>query len=197
MTLLRMLAFQPEKSAARVDGGPKRATASVGKTAAELKPSPTTAESDTSIVAPNHDARDWQEPEWGALIAQLDINGANRLLASNCAYLHRAGNTLFLSLDARSESLLTASRQKVLTDALTRYFGERLTLDISLQESANEPEVVTPQQEELRDHDARMNAARQSLESDPGVHALKDMFGAEMKPDTVEIVENQTAHDRE
>ena len=104
---------------------------------------------------------------------------------------------LHLSLDARSESLLTSSRKNVLAKALTSHFDEKLTLEITLQESVVEPEVATPHQDEIREKDARLEAARQSLESDAGVHALKDMFGAEMKPESVEIVEKQTAQDQE
>jgi DNA polymerase-3 subunit gamma/tau len=197
MTLLRMLAFQPERSTASAGGGPKRAAASVSSAAVELKPAPAAPARSEAKPVPEKRNSSWQEPDWGALISQLSINGANRLLASNCAYLRREGNILHLGLDARSESLLTSSRQTALAEALTSHFGEALKLDISLQDSTDEPAVATPNQEEIRDKDALLDAARQSLESDPGVHALKNMFGAEMKRDSVELVEKQTAPDQE
>jgi len=34
--------------------------------------------------------------------------------------------------------------------------------------------------------DARLAAARESLESDPNVQTLKNMFGAELKADSIE-----------
>ena len=46
----------------------------------------------------------------------------------------------------------------------------------------------TPVQEESRMADERMEAARQSLEADPNVKALKDMFGAELKTDSIELI---------
>jgi hypothetical protein len=36
--------------------------------------------------------------------------------------------------------------------------------------------------------DERMEAARQTLEADPNVQALKDMFGAELKTDSIELI---------
>jgi hypothetical protein len=33
-----------------------------------------------------------------------------------------------------------------------------------------------------------MAAARSALESDPNVQALKDLFGAELKPESIELI---------
>lgn len=197
MTLLRMLAFQPERSSKGAGSGPKRAASSVSTAAVELRPQARTPAPANTKPPPADNVGDWQDPDWRVLIAKLDISGAIRLLATNCAYSHRQGNVLFLTLDARSESLLTRSRQASLAEALTNYFGEPLTLSISLQESATETEIATPHQADIRDQDARLDAARESLERDPGVHALKSMFGAEMKNDTVRVVEQPIAPDQE
>ena len=43
-------------------------------------------------------------------------------------------------------------------------------------------------QVESRLADERLEAARQSLEADPNVQALKNMFGAELKADTIELI---------
>jgi DNA polymerase III subunit gamma/tau len=195
MTLLRMLAFQPERSPPAAGGAPKRATASVSTAAVEIKLAETSPSGSQAVTDDQQSG--WQDPDWGALVSQLEITGANRLLAINCAYLRREGRVLFLSLDARSESILTRSRQSALAQALTRHFGEPLTLDISLQETVGEPQVATPHQEDIREQDARLDAARQSLDSDPGVLALKSMFGARLKPGTVELVEQQNTPDQE
>jgi len=48
--------------------------------------------------------------------------------------------------------------------------------------------VETPMQEETRLVDERIDAARKSLESDPNVQALKDMFDAELKTDSIELI---------
>jgi DNA polymerase-3 subunit gamma/tau len=111
------------------------------------------------------------------------------LLARNCAYLRREGQTVFLGLDRRSESLLAGSRKSALADALTAHFGEKLKVEISLQDSQDD--VATPLQEQALRDDARLDAARQSLEADPNVRAMKDMFGAELQPGSIEIIERK------
>jgi DNA polymerase-3 subunit gamma/tau len=107
-----------------------------------------------------------------------------RLLASNCAYLRRDGETVFLGLDPRSESMLTKQRKDMIAKSLSKHFGETLLVDIALGSEAEE----TPLQQESRMADERLEEARQSLESDPNVQALKSMFGAELKTDTIEII---------
>ena len=112
--------------------------------------------------------------------------------ASNCVYLRREGDTICLGLDRRSESLLTKKRKEVLASTLSGHFGERLAVDIELGADAGE----TPVQAESRLADEQMEAARQSLEADPNVQALKNMFGAELKADTIELLEPSQSDQR-
>ena len=46
----------------------------------------------------------------------------------------------------------------------------------------------TPMQEETRLADERIEVAKATLEADPNVRALKDMFGAELKVDSIELL---------
>jgi DNA polymerase-3 subunit gamma/tau len=71
-----------------------------------------------------------------------------------------------------------------LAERLSSHFGESLQIDIELGADAGE----TPVQEESRMADERMEAARQTLEADPNVQALKNMFGAELKTDSIELI---------
>ena len=118
------------------------------------------------------------------MIAELALPGAVRLLASNCAYLRRDGATVLLSIDPRSESLLTGPRKTALAEALSNRFGETLSVDITIGEVVSE----TPMQEENRLADERIEVAKATLEADPNVRALKDMFGAELKADSIELL---------
>jgi len=181
MTLLRMLAFRPASAAqvpsAAGGGMPAR---SVRKQAVAAAPRAVNAQAEEAVSA----ARQWAEPDWSALVAELRLSGAVRLLATNCAYLRREKNTIHLGLDPRSESLLTKQRKDVLGERLSTHFGEQLTVDIALGADAGE----TPVQEETRMADERIEAARQTLEADPNVQALKDMFGAELKTDSIELI---------
>ena len=181
MTLLRMLAFRPATPAATE---PKPAPSAAGRGAQ----SPASKAGDTRSAAPVAESKSatarWHEPDWAALLPELGLNGAARLLAGNCAFLNRSGNTVYLSLDERFASMLTRPRQETLAKALSTHFGEELKVDIAV--STDGPE--TPHQAENRLADESLEAARQSLESDPNVQALKSMFGAELKQDSIEVV---------
>jgi len=182
MTLLRMLAFRPASAASgAVAGGPGQVKSAIPVTAPKRAPKAVPAistQGKTSTTAA------WQDPDWSALIAELGLSGAVKMLASNCAYLRREGNTLYLSVDPRSESLLTRQRKDVLTDALSQHFAQPLCIDISIGEAV----IETPVQEKSRLADERIEAARVTLESDPNIQALKDMFGAELKYDSIELI---------
>jgi len=182
MTLLRMLAFRPA-AAAEGGGAPGASGAS---SVADAGPAKALSSRPRAVQAkaPAGTTQTWAEPDWSALVVQLGLTGAVRLLASNCAYLRREGNTIHLGLDRRSESMLTRQRKDTLAERLSAHFGEQLTVDIELGADAGE----TPVQEESRMADERIEAARQTLEADPNVQALKDMFGAELKTDSIELL---------
>jgi DNA polymerase-3 subunit gamma/tau len=183
MTLLRMLAFKPAATEATgpASGGQSDARLAVKST----NPAPKAPAADAAQSASGPAAtRSWSDPDWGQLVTDLGFTGAVRLLASNCAFLRREGNTVFLGLDPRSESMLTKQRKDTIAESLTAYFGENLLVDIELGSAKAE----TPVQEESRLTDERLEEARQALEADPNVQTLKNMFGAELKADTIEII---------
>lgn len=180
MTLLRMLAFKPaaaETTGSAGGGGVATAGADKPEVAAP-KPAP------AKTVQAAAESQVWSDPDWCQLVGGLGLSGAVRLLASNCAYLRREGDTVFLGLDPRSESMLTKQRKDTIANKLSEHFGEKLLIDITVGSEATE----TPIQQESRVADAQIEAARQSLEADPNVQALKSMFGAELKTDTIEII---------
>ncbi|MFQ6004239.1 MAG: DNA polymerase III subunit gamma/tau [Woeseia sp.] len=171
MTLLRMLAFQPP-------GASNSRRAAIREHTA-VKADPVKKADD-----PVREQSEWKEPDWSTLIDELNLTGANKLLASNCAYLRRENDTLNFNLDSRSESLLTTSRQRALAAAVSDRFGEPLRVKITISETAPD----TPMQEQLRRDDEKIQAARASLESDPNVKAMRDMFGAQLNPESIELV---------
>jgi DNA polymerase-3 subunit gamma/tau len=188
MTLLRMLAFQPNRAGNRRPSdsrGRRLAPGASDDTGPKSAPPRAAAE---SAVAPASEKPTWTEPDWNVLIGELKLTGANKLLASNCAYLRRENGTLYFNLDSRSESLLTKSRQRALAAAVSKRFGEALRVEINIAESAPE----TPIQEEARRVDEKMAAARASLESDPNVKALQDMFGAQLNADSIELIQQSS-----
>jgi DNA polymerase-3 subunit gamma/tau len=180
MTLLRMLAFRPEGSQSTRAGvsGAGAAKSQVAVPIAKSRSEPPNAVTKQAVT------HAWQEPDWADLITRLNLDGANKLLASNCAYVHRNKNMICLGLDERSKSFLTPSRQNAIAAALSEHFGEKLRVDISIGVAKAE----TPVQEEARRSDEKLEAARSALEADPNIKALQDMFGAELMRDSVELI---------
>jgi DNA polymerase-3 subunit gamma/tau len=180
MALLRMLAFRPAASSQSATGGgesKQSAKAPAPKVAAAPK-------SSAAQVATTGSAR-WQDDlDWSQLISQLGLKGATRLLAINCALLRRDADTVYFSLDGKSESMLTRPRQEAIAEALSAAFGETLRVNIEIGEAAPE----TPVQEESRMVGERYEAAKASLESDPNIQTLQTMFGAELKTDSIEPI---------
>jgi DNA polymerase-3 subunit gamma/tau len=184
MTLLRMLAFRPATASAMPSSGGGAGRSAEPEQSARPARAPAATEARAESAVPRPAKARWQDPEWATLVGQLGVGGAVRMLASNCVYIGRDGNTVRLGLDPRSESLLTKQRQKTLAEKLSRHFGESLSVAIEIGAETGE----TPVQEEVRVADERIEAARQSLEADPNVQALKNMFGAELKTDTIELI---------
>ena len=178
MALLRMLAFKP---AAAASGGTAGGSTDKAVTAPQAQAAPAAKSVQTAARAAAPQSHD---PDWSEIVPELDLAGSVRLLASNCAYLRRDGNTVHFNLDPRSELLLTGERKEALAAALSKHFNEPLSVDINVAEVSHE----TPHQEESRLADERIEAARVSLEADPNVKALKTMFGAELKTDSIELI---------
>jgi DNA polymerase-3 subunit gamma/tau len=184
MTLLRMLAFRPARVHAA--GGDAGGSAGKGVAARPGKGGDAGGSSPRAARAPAAAAQTWKDPDWARLVADLRLTGPLRILAGNCALDRREGNTVYFSLDPRSDALLTRQRKDALARALSRHFGEELVVDIRIAESTPE----TPQEQENRVADERLVAAQKSLESDPNVQTLKNIFGAELKTDSIEPLDS-------
>jgi len=198
MTLLRMLAFQPGGAVGQSTGGKQRRRETPVPGPTQSKSAATVATQSKAAGAaataqPAATAVAWEDPDWSGLIDKLDIGGAGKLMAGNCVFVRRRENVLHLCLDGKSETLLTKSTQTALTTALCTYFGESLRVDIAIGAT----DSATPMQEEARREDEKYAAARESIEADPMVKGLKDMFGAEIKADSIEPIQEQPAANQE
>ena len=196
MTLLRMLAFRPAGTGEVAGGGgTRKPSAAKPRPVASAAP----ARQANAKEAPNQQAPAeskppqkpaWDEPDWATLIPTLGLKGAVRMLAINCAYLRREGNTVHFRADKNAESVITRERQATLEEALTTHFGEPLKVAIEITEAPVEG-TETPVETEARVTDERYEAARESIEADPNVQAMKNMFGAELKTDSIEPIQPQ------
>jgi DNA polymerase-3 subunit gamma/tau len=181
MTLVRMLAFRPAGSAARVQTTGAGAGAGAGAI-------PGTGQLPTAggspIVRPAA-AGPIDPVQWARVIGDLDVTGAARQLATNCALVEHRGNTLRLALDARGQVLNTPGNRERLMQALAKYLGGHVKLEFA----DGAPPVETPSQNVERRSAETLDAARRSLEEDPTVREMKSRFGATLHPESVRPTE--------
>ena len=121
------------------------------------------------------------------LSQQLDLVGLARQLASNCALVARQGALLRFALDPRHQAIRSRSQEEKLSQALSRHFGTTLRIEIEVAAGQVPGQAETPASARAREADERLDAARTALESDPGVLALKERFGATLHPDSIRL----------
>jgi DNA polymerase-3 subunit gamma/tau len=174
MTLLRMLAFRPAAAGASqavVAGG--GTVASTPRLPATSSPAATSVAAESPTTAPLGD--------WGQILSALDLQGAARQLAANCALLDRQGDLLRLALDPRSSLVRTRAQEEKLAQALSRHFGTAIRIDIAVREAPAE----SPARERERQAQQHLEQARTAFAGDATVQSLQQRFGATIHPDSV------------
>ena len=182
MTLLRMLAFQPDNEHRPAPTKKSQPAKAGDNLAARATPAAPAKRNGTPPAASA------KLPEWSELLESLALRGADRLLASNCALLGRDRDVVRFSLDESAESYRNRNREAALATALSEHFGEPLKVEIVVGSADTE----TPMQQQTRAQDEDLAAKRAGLEADPNVVALKDMFGATLDPTSVRVVDKST-----
>ncbi|HEY6823475.1 MAG TPA: DNA polymerase III subunit gamma/tau [Steroidobacteraceae bacterium] len=182
MTLLRMIAFRPAEAAQelRTAGavGPQASprASSAGQGGAAGTPGATASAAGPPATG---------EGAWAAIVAQLELTGAARQLATHCVFLGRQGVMVRLGLDPRHQLVRTLATEEKLAQALSRHFGSTVRLEFH---SGTAQGAETPAQAQRRASDAELAAARRAFEEDAGVKSLRERFGATVLPDTVRPV---------
>jgi DNA polymerase-3 subunit gamma/tau len=115
------------------------------------------------------------------MIARMNLQGMVKQLASHCAFTGKQGNKVQLVLDADGEHFRTNALEDKLAQALTAYFGEPVRPEISIADRA----VDTVARQQKAAADDRLQQARASIEADPNVRAMRDMFGATVQPESI------------
>jgi DNA polymerase-3 subunit gamma/tau len=121
--------------------------------------------------------------QWARVIGDLDVSGAARQLATNCALLEHRANVLRFAIDPKVAR--TPPQVEKLAQALGKYLGTAVKLEFV----DGAPAVETPSQHGERRSAEALEAARRSLEDEPGVRELKSRFGATLHPESVRPTE--------
>ncbi len=181
MIMLRMLAFRPALSGEQDTLPAHKSSKPVANSRPAAAPTQRNSE---QTAADTPEAAQWCEPDWPALVGELPISGAVKQLAAHCVYNKVKGNAIYLTLDADGEHFFTNQLKHKLGAALTKYFGEPLKLQIDIGVIGEE----TPAGRQRRILDERFESARQSIETDPNVQALKETFGATVDVDSIKPI---------
>ncbi|MFC5695770.1 DNA polymerase III subunit gamma/tau [Pseudomonas sp. GCM10022186] len=120
--------------------------------------------------------------EWLDLFPRLGLSGMTGNIGANCTLVAVEGDVWRLHLDPAQSALFNANQQRRLNDALNQYHGRTLKLEVEVRR----PEQETPAQAAARKRAARQRQAEEAIASDPLVLKMIELFGAQVRADTIE-----------
>jgi DNA polymerase-3 subunit gamma/tau len=188
MTLLRLHAFRPERAGmanAVANAAPKVSAAPASARTPPPHPAPAAVRPAPTLVVPAAPAppATTQVPvgdDWHALATRLP--GMARQLAQHCELVERNETLVRLRL-APAHKHLQAHQEK-LQLALRELWGAQLRLDITVAEPAGE----TPAARRQNSDRERQENAIASIEQDPFVRDVVDLFDASIDESTIKPV---------
>jgi DNA polymerase-3 subunit gamma/tau len=209
MALLRMLAFRPAVVAApaapasggaggggTTSRGTRTAPSPAPSNAASRAGAPSGAVATRSAPPPWEDAAldrpavdvsrpvgRGEEGEWDALVARLGLQGPTKQFAAHCLLLERAPGVVRLQLDPAGEAFRRPQIEQRIAQLLSEHFGEPVRLEIVQAERPGE--LPTQARREALAAEDRQRAAEQAIEADPAVRAMREVFGATVRPGSV------------
>ncbi|MGH8171182.1 MAG: DNA polymerase III subunit gamma/tau [Steroidobacteraceae bacterium] len=201
MALLRMVAFRPQAAGVALmpavsRGGPAGSPGSRGSPAARGSPAsapslpeavPLPAQGTRTVASPPAQlAAEPAADDWAAIVSALELQGAARQLAAHCMLVGREGAVVRLALDPRSKSMRTAAVEERLAQALAKYYGQPVRLELTV----GAPQAETPAQLDQRASQAEAESVRRAFESDPSVQGFRERFGATPLPETIRPVKS-------
>jgi DNA polymerase-3 subunit gamma/tau len=189
MTLLRLHAFRPERAgqARQPAAAPVRPAASVRPLApapvahvapvapvvAAVPPAPTIAA--PAVSAPVGD------DDWHGLVARLTLSGMSKQLAQHCEFFQRNETQITLRLSPVHKHLLGKVQEDKLQSELQNFYGKPLRLVIDVAATATE----TPAERHKNVQRERQEKAIASIEQDPFVRDVVDLFDASIDESTI------------
>ena len=198
MTLLRLHAFRPERAGAAIAAtkaakvpaatAPPRTTPPAALAPAASRPqaavlsAPTLAAAPASVPAANVAAS--VDEDWHALVARLPLTGMVKQLAQHCELSERSESAIRLRLAPVHRHLLGKPQQDKLQAELQVCNGRPLRLEIDVAEPAGE----TPAERSRNAQRERQERAIASIEQDPFVRDVVDLFDASIDESTIKPV---------
>jgi len=191
MVLIRMLAFQPGGSAHRVPVVPPAAKQADSKDTAVItdkRPQPDPAVDAATAPAPVAAAG---VDNWQAVIDEMALAGLVKELAGHTVLKKHTDTAVHLSLAPDKEHLLNQNQKDRLEQAIKTRFGGHMKLLIDVEQ----PGAQTPAQLEERRREAALEMARESIQNDPNVKAMQELFDATVDENSIELEDRQQTTD--
>ena len=191
MTLLRMLAFQPEvaaaapaanRSAALNAPRPPRTAAPAPRHEPDATPTPSA--SAAGRAGPQAPAGVDEDLDWPALVQKLKLAGMPRELALRSELVSREADHFRLRVPVKT--LLESGAEARLRAALSEYFGRPVR--ISAEIGATQGPTAAGLNEEARAQ--RQRRAEESIYADPFVRELIENFGASVDPASIKPIQD-------
>ena len=122
---------------------------------------------------------------WIEIRKQLSIGASLGEIASHCLYRGREGNQLNFLIDSDETSLYDSAHQQSLGEALTDYFQQPVTVDITFGVAEQE----TPRAANIRETSERLALAIDTLNGDPEVIKFKAVFDGALDEKSVRPID--------
>ena len=178
MTLLRLHAFRPERIGPAPAASPRPAAVASPRatSAAPAATTPALPAAKLPAAVEKASATDWHE-----LVGRLP--GMARQLAQHCELVERGTTLVRLRLTPAHKHL--QSHQEKLQAALRELWGADLRVEISV----GDPDAETPAAKRQSNEKARQDRAVASIEQDPFVRDVVDLFDASIDESTIKPIE--------
>ena len=128
---------------------------------------------------------DFTPHNWIDIRKQLTIGASLGEIASHCLYQGRQGSQLQFLIDSDETSLYDAAHQQSLAEALSDYFVQSLSVEISFGVAEQE----TPRAVDIREKSERLSDAVEALNSDPSVIKFKQLFDGTLDEKSVRPID--------
>jgi DNA polymerase III subunit gamma/tau len=185
MLLLRLLTFTPNKSktSPRPSNPPQTKATPIPKAVTKApKVSPSTPDvTSKATTSPTAMALPQSNAEWLEVVANSNLTGMCRTLASHCSFVSAEQQHLTLHLDPSQGPLLNTRTQSRLQSSLAKILQQPLTVDIHCSK-VEQPTLA------MHNHarsDAKQKLAEQALNQDPNVQAILQQFNAKLRKETI------------
>ena len=122
---------------------------------------------------------------WIEIRKQLSIGASLGEIASHCLYKGREGSQLNFLIDSDETSLYDSAHQQSLAEALTDYFQQPVSVDITFGVAEQE----TPRAANIRETSERRALAIDTLNSDPEVIKFKAVFDGALDEKSVRPID--------